>query len=513
MALDPNLQNQDTVTAPVRQSAQGAIETASLVSSFDVLKTEELNTLFLRKGMQGISFMMLLRSIGFDLPVAQGQYGHFEEDYTYQTFRTNGYAGGAVGTAFIVTVMNGTGGDVSATGGVFVRNGDEILLPDLKTQLRVQGIAFSGSTGTINATVTITFVPKNLTATVPAIAAGQELAISSSSFGEGTSQPTSVVNGVLQYANFTQIIKEAMSTTGTSMTNMLRFIKDSNGKGIPAYWVKGQDDTDYRYAKKASGALLFGQLTTNPLILDTTPALGTGTGLNTEGIEGGQFNTTEGLIPYIQRTGHILPYSAGGWTVSKFDDISKILEKERAGNRVLCLWGFDLLVNNENVLYSYFKNTMTSYKQEALDMQIFGGLKEGYATSDESRGIVGGAKGLAMSVKFDYFEKAGRTFCFHKMGEFDDPETYGAAGYSTPGLGVIVPFDTKKNKMTQEDVPSIGSRYKKLGNYDRRMQVWNQAGAGTGLLTQPADVYKYFLRGDIGFHGIGGNRMILLQQV
>lgn len=508
MSLDPNIQNRSTDTRPAaRPSATAAIETANLVSSFDVYKPEKLNTLFKVRGMQGLSYMLMLRAIGFELQVAQGQYGHHEDDYTHETFRVKTQtAAGAAGAAVDMVIMNGAGGDISTVGTFFVRLGDEITLPDLRTQVRVQKIVVSGSTGTINATVTVTLVPKGANDIIPILRAGQELAITSASFAEGTTQPKGLVRKTLEYVNFTQIIKETMRVTGTALTNQLWFDNATDGQGIPAYYIKGQADTDYSAQLKVDGALMWGQLTTNTLITDTN-STSTGTGYDTDDVAG-QFNTTEGLVPYIRRTGHTLAYPTGQWSVNQFDSIGLILDKEFAGDYLLAMLGINLLKDNENALVDYFKMTDISYVKSEMDNYLYKGNQ---AMSEEEGG--GGITGLSMAVGFRYFRKLNRTFCLHKMGMFSHPKLYGAPGYATPGYGIVVPIKKGKDKLTQNEVPSIGMRYKSMNGYNRRATVWNQSGAGNGLLTIPQDIHNHYLRMDIGAHHIGGNNDILLQPV
>ncbi len=71
-------------------------------------------------------------------------------------------------------------------------------------------------------------------------------------------------------------------------------------------------------------------------------------------------------------------------------------------------------------------------------------------------------------------------------------------------------MNKQKDKKTGEAIPSFGCRYKELGAYSRKTEVWDVSGAGTGRKVQAQDVANFYQRMHIGAHQIGLNRMILL---
>ena len=71
----------------------------------------------------------------------------------------------------------------------------------------------------------------------------------------------------------------------------------------------------------------------------------------------------------------------------------------------------------------------------------------------------------------------------------NSPKLYGAAGYENigPKLGMFMPINKKKDPVSGNMVESIGTRYRGLGKYNRRMEVWQVGGAGEGLKVTDID--------------------------
>jgi hypothetical protein len=62
-----------------------------------------------------------------------------------------------------------------------------------------------------------------------------------------------------------------------------------------------------------------------------------------------------------------------------------------------------------------------------------------------------------------------------------------------------------------EKLPTIGMRYKALGNYNRFSEVWDVSGAGNGRKVTQNDSKNLYLRSHIGTYNMVGNQMILLR--
>ena len=98
-----------------------------------------------------------------------------------------------------------------------------------------------------------------------------------------------------------------------------------------------------------------------------------------------------------------------------------------------------------------------------------------------------------------------------RMGVFNNPKLYGAAGYEAPMLGIWMPINRRKDPVSGNMVASIGCRYRGLGKYNRRMEVWQVGGAGEGLKVTEFDTRNTYMRAHIGAHFRGGNQFLLME--
>lgn len=449
------------------------IYASEIVSGFDIHKPEKLNVLFSRYGDQGASYFQLVRSLGFEKQVSQDTYGHFEENRIHETVKVT--AQGSQTGAGHTNTYTIHADSLDADNNFYVRVRDIIMFPN---EMLAQVTAIDTSTPTAPVMTLHPLQDVNL----PVTTNGEELIIISNAFSEGSGQPKGAIRGTWEYTNDAQIIKETIGYTGTEMVNQTWFTINTLGTKIPAYYFLGQVDIDYRMALRIDGALLFGQRTTNT----TTPLVDSDTGR--------PIKTTEGLIPYIRRVGNEQTYTSGSFAVSTFDTLDNILDREHAGNYILSLLGIKLHQDIENSLVQYFQNTNIQFARQAVNEVLF--------NKNES---------LAASVNFKYLVKSERTFLFKRMGVFNNPKLYGATGYDMPKYGVFMPINKRKDPVSGNMVESIGVRYRGLGKYNRRMEVWQVGGAGEGLKVTEFDKRNTYMRAHIGAHFRGGNQFILLE--
>ncbi len=452
-------------------SAVQSIHATDIITTFDIDKPERLAELFRIRGDQGLSYFAILKAMGFSLPVAQDTYGHNEEDWIHEVFHVRNLvpAPGAGNPAAITLEL----GDLDASNRFYPRLWDTVMFPN-----EVTGQITDIDTTTPTAPV-VTVTPNLSTDDIGALPAGTELIIISDAFSEGSGQPESVTRGVFFYDNDTQIIKETFTATGSEMTNQKWFDKYQNGKGFYAYYIKGQEDTEYTMQLKIDGALLFQKRTDVGQINDP--------------VTGRDLRTTEGWVPYIRRTGNIVPHTTGLFSVQKFNEMSKVLNREFAAKNVCCLFGFDLNTEVGDVLVDYFDDTNIEFAQKKMVASAFGGNE-----------------GLAAAVDFSYLVKSGFTYNFKTMEVFTHSKLYGATGYNMPNMGIVTPMGKKKDKLSKKDLPTFGCRYKKLGPYERMMEVWNVSGAGPAQKVIADDLHNHYMRCHIGAHFMAGNQMILV---
>lgn len=448
------------------------IYASDIVSGFDIHKPENLNVLFSRFGDQGASYFQLLRSMGFEEQVSLDEYGHWEENRIHEIIHVRDIvAQPAVGDPITFTLDLQ---DLDVNNNFYSRQWDQILFPN-----EVPGSITEIDT-TVPAAPTITVEPNEITDQFPALAAGEELVIFSDAWSEGSGQPDPALRGVWRYDNCAQIIKETIGYTGTEMVNQTWFNVTSKGQSIPAYYFLGQVDIDYRMALKIDGALLWGKQTTNTALIDPDT--------------GRPIKTTEGWIPYTRRVGNEQTYVAGAFDVDEFDDMDNTLDREHAGNYILGLLGISLHQDIENSLVTYFANTNIQFTKQATNSALF--------NSNEA---------LSASVNFTYLTKSERTFLMKRMGVFNNPKLYGASGYEAPRMGLWMPINKRKDPVSGNMVSSIGTRYRGLGKYNRRMEVWQVGGAGEGLKVTEFDNRRTYMRAHVGAHFRGGNQFVLME--
>lgn len=460
------------------QQATTTIFASDLISTFDIYKPEKLNKLFRVKGDQGYEYFMLLRSLGFELSVAQDSYEHYEERFIHDTFFVGANSGaGAPGASVTITVSaNSIQTFNSTVFTIYPRKWDKVLFNN-EVIASVTDVTITNAT-----TATIQVTPSALTDSIPAVVTGQELVIESNAWAEGSAQPTGRLSGTDKYVNYVQIIKESLNATGTEMTNQDWFDTlmgdDGTTKKILGYVMKGQLDMDYRMALLSSNALLFDKITTN-----------TNANLQDTSVSTNPFvKSTEGLIPATRRAGQVIPYPTGLFSINTLNQIDKRMDAQFCGDDLMWLNGIEIGHQIEDANVNYFKETDINYVKTYF----------------------GGDEGLAMSVGFKSFTKSGRTHNFRKMGIFSHPKVGGATGYNYPGMALVLPMNKRKDKKTLEMIPSFGMRYKKLGEYSRMSEVWDVSGAGTGRKVIANDMANFYQRMHIGAHHIGVNRFILL---
>ena len=449
-----------------------AIYTNSIVSTFNILKPEQWSQLMKSHGNQNAEYFNVINSLGFKVPTTNETYQHFEDDWIHETVKA--VAPIVVGAAGADTTFTIDPANLDSDNNFYLRAKDTILL-----QNGVRAYVKSIDVTTPSAPVA-TIAPLIATDTATVVA-GDEMAITSNASGEQTNQPTGRFSGTREYTNNVQIIKETLSVSGTSMTDGTWFsqvaIPGEKGESVPAYYLKGQQDAEYRMALHMEGACLFGVKNTN-----TTVALDPDTGK--------AIKTTEGTYSYMENTGNIVNYTPGSFTVTKFNEIDKIADKEVAPENYCAFLGIDLHHEFDDTFVDYNKDTNISFTKD----------------------VTGGKKSL--EIGFDFLKKGGRRYAFKKLQSFSNAKTYGASGYNYSSQGMFIPMGMNKSydsNSREQKLPTVGMRYKALDSYNRYMEVWDVSGAGTGRLVSQNDSRNLYLRSHIGAHNMVGNQMVLLR--
>jgi hypothetical protein len=447
-----------------------------IVSGFDIYKPEKLNTLFERYGSQGVGYFQALRTMGFEKSVAQDTYSHYELNRVHENFTAlAGATASGAGAAITITLSPA---DLDAKNNYYPRRFDQVMLKSEKV-----GIIMSIDATTATAPV-LTVLPNDET-DVLAVGAGETVIIISGAFSEGSGQPKGAVRGSIEISNDAQIIKETIEATGSEMTRQTWVETTDLNNNVRAYYMLGQVDMDYRLSLKIDGAMLFGKRTTNDLAVDPDT--------------GRPIKTTQGIVPAIRERGHDYPVAEGDFDVPEFDEIDRILDQEGASSYIMSMLGIKRHQEIENALYEYLQNTEESFATDVMATDLFGGGLDG--------------KSKAVSVNFQSLFKSERKFLFKRMNNFNNPKTYGSEGYGMPNYAVMMPLSKSKEPRTGKPLESVGVRYRELGPYNRRMEVWTVGGAGEGLKVTEFDKRNWFQRVHVGAHHNKVNQMLLVSDV
>jgi hypothetical protein len=470
-------------------TAGNTLDASKIITTFDIDKPEVRAQLFRIRGNQGQNFFSILESLGYDRAVTANKSKQYEEDWIHNSIHLGNTMTATGNPNEYTCTLSTTAGNLdyleTNTTSPYNSNGqyvfpvkqwDIITLPENNAKLIITAIVISGST------CTLTLKHMNPTVgpfTLANYIAGVELIITGNAFSEGSDQNDGLVNKPLIDYAYTQIIKSTFKVTGSQMVTGAWFKEYSDGRGIPAYYIVGQNNTEYEQALAIDSALLFGGLTEISIVdTDTNEPI----------------QTTEGIDPYIKRKGQNVPYVPGTFSIPLFDYMDKILEQEGAPEYMGGFLGTDLDNEKDNTLKPYFQNTMQDYQRDRATADLFGNNP-----------------GLAMSVNFRYLHKGYRTWCFTRMPQFNMAKMWGAAGYNTSKLGLFWPLASKPDKNNPNNrIPYMGMIHRELGGYNRKAEVYSVNGSGPGTKVSSKDVNKLVMRSDIGAEHCGGNQMMRL---
>ncbi|MHA1169433.1 MAG: SU10 major capsid protein [Candidatus Hodarchaeales archaeon] len=452
-----------------------AIYNNNIVSGFDVHKPENHNKLFERYGGQGMSFFMLLKSLGMMRSVAQEDYTKFIKGWIHESFKVNAdLPSPGAGASGIYDLHPDS---VDAANRIYERLYDTVYFQDGTTA------TITAVIGLGTATPQIELTPNEVTQALPDVFANDEFGIVTNGHSEGSGQPRGRLTKIDTYTNNLQIIKESIEVTGSEMTNM-SWLKFGNTDNAPLY-TDALTDLEYRMALHMSGALLYQQKTTNVINDPTT---------------GNPIRTTEGLLPFMRRESPSLSVAPGTFTVNDFDTIDRFMDRAFSGNNVLALIGIERHQEIENVLKDYFQDTNINYTNKVINDVLFKG--------DES---------LAAYVNFKTFTKSERHYLLKRFNQLSHPKQGGVDGgapvNTTVNLGFFIPMNKQRDAKTGEIMDNIGCTYKAFGGYNRKSKMWSTGAAGPDnmIKTSDEDVRRFHLLSHIGGDWATGAQMVLLE--
>lgn len=478
-------------------SVGGATHSQTVMSQYNLYKPNELVQVFERHAGRP-SFRLMLKAMGFNRGTAKNTTGHYEYPWRKNLVPVGAIITASTGPGTPVVIELDPSGmyNASVTVGGAAR---QASYPRVNDTL----VFIDGEMGIITAKNTavtphqLTIVPVDPAVDlVTSIVVGEEYFISSNAWGEGTGLPDGIVPRVIQYHNTFQIVKEAVSATGSEMTNQTYFNPVPGQEG--SFYLQVKWTSMMLFEDKCDGALMWGQAITNPAIATLNPNVGFDV----------QPTGTEGLMEFATTNGNNDTYTVGAYAMSDFDDLGKYFTRERVGVKdMICLQGIDIRYEIENVLGTLLNGDMGSL----LTSKYFYGdnvFSDGINAMD--------SRAFAMEIGFRGVQKGGINFGFYELSAFNENVGAGAPGYDYPNYQIIFPVGYAADKETGSLRPTIGYEYKLLGGYSREEVIADLAGvgvAGTGtpyrVATSPNDIHQMGMVSEIAFHGTCANHITI----
>lgn len=461
--------------------AVSSILTSQILSNLNFNKPENNAVLFRPYGDQGASWLITQQLLGAETPVAQEEYYAWEEGRIHESFlvRANVAAPGAGND--IVVVVSATSMDASNR--FYVQVGD-----DVKFANQVSGYVRSIDKTTVPADPAITIAPHNVASDIGALTAGDEVIIYSNSWGEGSAQPESRVTKPTRRTGHLKIIKTTLSATGTEMTNdVWTKVIDGGGNFLGWYNKTRQVDLDFRHNLAISHALLVDELVDNTTrVVDASSTAGNAVAYG-----------TEGLITAMAARAIQSSKASGAVVLDDFYTWNLALTKQHNTSDVLALCGNKRMQNVIKILFAANYHTGVDWTEKTVASGIVG---------DDSS-----ARARAMAIDVRTLDIDGRRWHFKNMNEFNNPETLGAENMPYRDMMAVVPIGNTIDAKSRSIIPYSGIRYKKLGSYNRRMEIWTYGAAGEGPKVGSLDVHHDYMRSHMGAEHVCVNKYLLVQ--
>ena len=411
--------------------ATGALKSPTnynFVSSFDMHKPDNDPQLALVRGKQ--TLYGLLKAVGNYKSTNSLEYNHWEQDWIMPKIKATNGGAGAAGAAVTFTLDATAQIDVGTTPhSPYVSTAANVVNP-----VRIGDVLLiKPASGSVNASTYVQARVESVTTTqfvayptisgtaIPAVSSADEIVIYSNAFGESTGQPLSRATRVNKKTNQLQIIKNTLTVSG-SEEKVATWVS-IGGKNF--WYAIEEDNTQKVHDNHKELGLLMGKKITNLTLAN----------LNADN---GTTQITDGLIPQILSGGNTLNYSGiTGFTLADGETIAKTLDKERGSKNNLFKCGINLSIDIDNKLGDRFKE---------------GGFVYGNVTFDQAKKV---------ALEYDTFSIG--NYVFHKStyDPFNDPQTFGAAGFGFPNEGMIIPMDNQVVSANGEStsVPSLRVRY------------------------------------------------------
>lgn len=454
-----------------------------------------IRTVFQRHQNKISDFRFLLKAFGMTRAVDAPTTGHYEEDWLVNTLKlgTTHTATSGAGTSVIIGLHADSMYDASQTASSSAVKSSAVEVGHiLQFADGVKGRVISKNTGTDPHRITIR--PLKTTDEIASPTSGDEVAIVTNAFAEGTGIPNGWMPRISQYTNTFQIVKEGGGTTGSNLSNQL-FVEFTDA-GDGSLWGKININMMARFERWVNGALLFGSQ------IDNIQTFVSDLGIDAD-VKG-----TEGFDDFTATYGHTLQYTVGAFSLADFDACGKVMQQERIGTRnLMTLDGYDIFTETENLLSDALRYDITPFLMKNAATQA--GVPEADWQPFENQDF-------EFYVGFKGLHKNGFSYGFKQVNEFNDVTGLGNSAYNYSQRRIVAPIlGTSRDTKTGKNGFMWGYEYKALNGYSREEAFGQLAGigvAGVGpyRFLPAVSVNDYMQAGilaEIGFHGACPNQV------
>jgi len=437
--------------------------TSEIASTHDafIQMPQYLTQLFLPYGKQGMEFYMFLLAQGAQDMVSGDEFSHWEEEQ-YTKYITAGatVAAPGAGTSFTLTV---SANDVSSDGYCYLRVGNVVENLDNGAQYLI----------TAKLTSTTFTADPVLPGTNFAVTTGNVFQVLGTAFAENTGQPETAFAFQTKYDFNTQIYKDTASITGTEKTNELWVKSDTTGTTFDGYWSRVLLQAEYRMIQQEYNLCFW-----------STPG-------NNAGAQ-----TMNGLVYEMDEDGANRAYNLAVTGSLDLGDLQDIADQMQAEYYYGPCYGW-----LSTTRWNEINGALTTEFQDVNIARVNREVQEYFWD-----GIEGDTRAaLAATMDYKSVVTQGRTFSFQLGFAFNDPASGRLTNPRSQKLSMFLPVGsaTSPSGFLQN---YLRMRYKALGDYSRRREVWRDGTAHNGLRIGQMDFSAMYFRSHTGLQSFMLNR-------
>jgi len=322
----------------------------------------------------------------------------------------------------------------------------------------------------------LTIAPRYATSVIPAVAAGEQIAIISNRQNEVNGERKSAYRAPEKFSFPLQIISTTTSITGTAEAIRKWYDKYNTGEDARAF-SRNIFNATYDHWMNISKAMWFESPTTNTSVVPT-----------------GQRGSMQGLIDWLMTSGaYVLPYTPGSFTPSTFRQIEAFLDKYFCNKQYIFAQGLGLARDTNDALNNTLASNSMSYLNKDAGSSFNSLLSGNMAQTDGSQ----------VEFNVNSYKSNTRTFHFTSIPQFSDPTLNVTNSVGNPVgtdfLGVCIPIDKEKVNGSGMAKPTslIKMRYLPRNNSKEYIRL-SRTGANAPNQTNNLDEQTYHLLSDVG---------------